>query len=257
VLTLYPRADDAGSSRAANLAIADCVKAGIIKNVSVMAAPAASVHAAEVLKDLDKDFDICFGLHVTLTSEWDGIKWGPVSRVDEVASLLEPTGYFPAESEKHIGRLNIAEALKECKAQLEKLRELGFQISYLDEHMGVAYYHMPELHQALIDFAKAEGLYHVDVIRPMKEIDLSHNALAHLEQLVSDYPNGEYIYFSHPALDDTEMDVCYNAAIPRGKIRKERSNEHQLLYDPQTKKMFDDKKVKLESFKTLLPKNLS
>jgi chitin disaccharide deacetylase len=252
MLTLYPRADDAGSSRAANLAIADCVKAGIIKNVSVMAAPASCEHAAEVLKDLDKDHDVCFGMHVTLTSEWDAIKWGPVSKASEVASLLEPTLYFPAESEKHVGRLKIAEALKECKAQLNKLRDLGFRISYLDEHMGVAYYHMPELHQALIDFAKDEGLYHVDVIRPIKEIDLSHDALAHLEQLVTDHPKGEYIYFSHPALDDAEMDVCYNADIPKGKIRKERSNEYQLLCDPRTKKMFDDKKVRLESFQMLL-----
>jgi predicted glycoside hydrolase/deacetylase ChbG (UPF0249 family) len=252
MLTLYPRADDAGSSRAANLAIAECVKAGIIKNVSVMAAPAASVHAAEVLKNLDQDYNVCFGIHVTLTSEWDGIKWGPVSKASEVPSLLEPTGYFPAESAQHIGRLTIAEALKECKAQLGKLRDLGFRISYLDEHMGVAYYHMPELHQALVEFAKKEGLYHVDLIRPIREIDLSHNVLAHLEQLVTDHPKGEYIYFTHPALDDAEMDVCYNKAIPRGKIRKERSNEHQLLCDPRTKKMFEEKKVKLESFKSLL-----
>jgi chitin disaccharide deacetylase len=252
MLTLYPRADDAGSSKAANLAIADCVVHGIIKNVSVMAAPAASTHAAEVLKYLDKDYDVCFGMHVTLTSEWDAIKWGPVSKVAEVASLLEPSGYFPAESQKHVGRLKIAEALKECKAQLHKLRDLGFRISYLDEHMFVARHCLPELHQALIEFAKDEGLYHVDVIRPIREIDLSHNLLAHLEQLVTDHPNGEYIYFSHPALDDAEMDVCYNANIPKGKIRRERSNEYQLLCDSKTKKMFNDKKVRLESFKTLL-----
>jgi chitin disaccharide deacetylase len=251
MLTLYPRADDAGSSRAANLAIAECVKAGTIKNVSVMAAPAACEHATEVLKNLDKDHDVCFGMHVTLTSEWDAIKWGAVSKASEVTSLLEPSGYFPAESERHVGRLKIAEALKECKAQLHKLRDLGLNISYLDEHMGVAYYHMPELHQALIDFAKDEGLYHVDVIRPIREIDLSRDVLAHLEQLVSEHPNGEYIYFTHPALDDAEMDVCYNADIPKGKIRKERSNEYQMLCDPRTKKMLEDKKVRLESFRTL------
>lgn len=252
MLTLYPRADDAGSSKAANLAIADCIAHGIIKNVSVMAAPAASVHAAEVLKDLDKDHEVCFGMHVTLTSEWDAIKWGAVSKASEVASLLEPSGYFPAESARHVGRLNIAEALKECKAQLGKLRDLGFRISYLDEHMGVAYYTMPTLHQALIDFAKDEGLYHVDVIRPIKEIDLSHNVLAHLEQLVTDHPDGEYIYFTHPALDDAEMDGCYNANIPKGKIRSERSNEYQLLCDPETKKMLEKKKVILKSFTSLL-----
>jgi hypothetical protein len=175
-----------------------------------------------------------------------------VSKAGDVESLLEPSGYFPAESAWHIGQLKIAEALKECKAQLNKLRDLGFRISYLDEHMGVAYYHMPELHQALIDFAKDEGLYHVDLIRPIREIDLSHNALAHLEQLVATHPKGEYIYFTHPALDDAEMDGCYNKDIPKGKIRSERSNEYQLLCDPRTKTMFEDKNVRLESFKRLL-----
>ncbi len=250
MLTLYPRADDAGSSKSANRAIAECVKAGIIKNVSVMAPPAACEDAAEVLKDLDKDHDVCFGLHVTLTSEWDAIKWGPVSK--DVAGLVTEQGYFPAESQWHIGCVVIKEALKECKAQLSKLRDLGFRITYLDEHMGVAYYHMPELHQALIDFAKHEGLYHVDVIKPLREIDLSHDALIHFKQRLDGYNDGEFIYYTHPAFDDPEMDVCYNADIPKGKIRKERDAERQLLCDPKTKAYLTQKNVKLESFATML-----
>ncbi len=249
MLTLYPRADDAGSSKAANRAIADCVKAGIIKNVSVMAPPAACEHAAQVLKDLDKDHDVCFGLHVTLTSEWDAIKWGPVSGA---TGLVTEQGYFPAKSQWHVGRLSVDEALKECKAQLTKLRALGFRLTYLDEHMGVAYYHMPELHQALIDFAKQEGLYHVDVIKPLREIDLSHDALIHFKQRLDEYNDGEFIYYTHPAFDDPEMDACFNADIPKGKIRRERDLERQLLCDPRTKAYLAEKNVKLESFAVML-----
>ena len=90
MLTLYPRADDAGSSEAANHAIRECVARGIIKNVSLMAPPAAIEHAAEVLGDLDA----CFGLHVTLNAEWDGIKWGPLTNPEDVPSLVDDRGLF-------------------------------------------------------------------------------------------------------------------------------------------------------------------
>lgn len=248
MITLYPRADDAGSSRAANRAILECVKHGIIKNISVMAPPYASEDAGDILKDLDKEFDVSFGLHITLNAEWDGVKWGPVSNPKDVPSLLGQDGYFPALTSHHTGRILLKEALKECKAQLEKLRSLGFRLTYLDEHMGVGLYSVPELHQALIEFAREEGLYHVDVIESLPEIDLSGDALKSLRNLLEQQPDGEYIYFTHPAFDDSELEPCYTTGVPKGKIPRERAAETRLLCDPRTKALLEEKGIRLGNF---------
>ena len=69
------RADDAGSCESANLAIAEAIDAGIVKNVSVMACGPALEHAVSLLKER-RDIDI--GLHVTLNAEWVKAKWPPV-----------------------------------------------------------------------------------------------------------------------------------------------------------------------------------
>lgn len=248
MLTLYPRADDAGSSQAANRAIYECVNHGIIKNISVMAPPAASEHAAEQLKDLT---DVCFGLHVTLNAEWEGVKWKPLTDPEEVSSLVDDQGYFLAAPEQYVGHIVIDEALKEAKAQLDKLRALGFRLSYLDEHMGVGVNWLPELHQALIDFGRQEGLYHADVVKPLPAIELSGDVFGNFKRRIGEYPDGELIYYTHPAFADPELEPCYNADIPKGKIPRERDAERRLLCDPETRAWLAEKNVRLASFAEL------
>ena len=245
MLTLYPRADDAGSSQAANHAIYACAEHGVIKNISVMAPPAASEHAAELLKDLT---DVCFGLHVTLNAEWDGVKWGPITNPREVSSLVDGQGYFLPDPKQYVDRIVIDEALREAKAQLDKLRALGFRLSYLDEHMGVGVNWLPELHEALTKFGQQEGLYHADVIAPLPAIELSGDVFANFKRRIGEYPEGELIYYTHPAFADPELEPCYNADVPKGKISRERDAERRLLCNPETKAWLAERNVRLKRF---------
>ncbi len=250
MLTLYPRADDAGSSQAANRAIRECVAGGVIKNISLMAPPAAIEHAAVVLRDLDTA-DVCFGLHVTLNAEWDGIKWGPITNPEEVPSLVDDQGHFLADPREYVGRISVPEALREAKAQLDKVRALGFELSYLDEHMGVGVSWVPELHQALVELARQEGLYHADVKEPLPAIDLSGDVFARFKRRIGEYPEGELIYYTHPAFADPELEPCYNADVPKGKISRERDAERRLLCNPETKAWLAERNVRLKRFSEL------
>lgn len=247
MLTLYPRADDAGSSQAANRAIRECVACGVIKNVSLMAPPAAIEHAAEVLK-----LHVCFGLHVTLNAEWDGIKWGPITNPEDVPSLVDDQGYFLVHPEQYVGRLCVDEALREAKAQLDRLRALGFKLSYLDEHMGVGVNWLPELHGALAQLARQEGLYPADIVEPLPATELSGDVAA-FKRRIGEYPEGELIYYTHPAFADPELESCYNADVPKGKIAPERDAERRLLCDPETKAWLAENNVRLRRFAELAP----
>ena len=75
-IQLCTRGDDAGCCRAANRAVAEAARFGILKNISIMVPGPAFDDAA---RSLGKIKGICIGLHVTLNAEWPRTKWGPVS----------------------------------------------------------------------------------------------------------------------------------------------------------------------------------
>ncbi|MEN6428795.1 MAG: ChbG/HpnK family deacetylase, partial [Phycisphaerales bacterium] len=87
-IKLVVRADDIGSCHTANLACIQCYREGIVKNVEVMAPCPWFNEAAKMLRE-NPVFDV--GVHLTLTSEWENYKWGPLT---QSASLVDGQGYF-------------------------------------------------------------------------------------------------------------------------------------------------------------------
>ncbi len=80
------RADDFGMSHAVNLALKDMVSSGIPFNASVMMVTPWVQEAAEILKEAPH---VSIGLHLTLTSEFEQLKWGPISGKSAVPSLVQ------------------------------------------------------------------------------------------------------------------------------------------------------------------------
>jgi len=88
--------------------------------------------AAELLADVD---GLCAGLHVTLTSEWDRPQWGPVLPPAEVPSLVDDEGHRPPDPATLARRQPDADGLlAEVRAQLDRLREVGFEVAYFEDH---------------------------------------------------------------------------------------------------------------------------
>ncbi len=73
------------------------------------------------------------GVHLTLNSEWDTYRWGPVTHSP---SLLDGDGGFPRTIEDVWDHADLDEVRKECRAQLERAIYWGFDVSHLDSHMG-------------------------------------------------------------------------------------------------------------------------
>lgn len=132
-LRLITRGDDLGCARSLNRAVKECYEKGILKNCSVLA---ASPHVEEAAKMLAKAKGLCFGLHCDLTAEWDNVKWRPVAGRDKVPSLVDSNGYLHQTNDAVRASANADEALIELQAQLDKARELGFDIRYADLHMN-------------------------------------------------------------------------------------------------------------------------
>src|SRR6188768_266702 len=73
---LIIRGDDMGYSHSGNEALIKCYKNGIQKSIEVIA---PSPWFPEAVKMLAENKEIDVGLHLALTSEWDNVKWRPLS----------------------------------------------------------------------------------------------------------------------------------------------------------------------------------
>src|SRR5690349_18545600 len=87
-IRLLVRGDDMGFSHSGNEALIKCHRDGIETSIEVLAPSPWFPEAARLLAE-NPSVDV--GVHLTLTSEWDNVKWRPLTACP---SLIDTDGYF-------------------------------------------------------------------------------------------------------------------------------------------------------------------
>lgn len=136
---LIPHLDDVGMAHGANRAFLDTVAAGFLRTGSVMVPcpwfPEIARMAADPALDL--------GVHLTLTSEWQGYRWRPISTASPASGLIDADGYMWRDCVS-LRRHVVPEAAEvELRAQIDRALAVGIDATHLDTHMGAAL--VPEL----------------------------------------------------------------------------------------------------------------
>ena len=126
-------ADDIGMCQATLPAFADLVDFGLISCGAVMVPcpwfPQVAAYCRQhALVDM--------GVHLTLTSEWDGYRWGPISTRDPASGLIDAEGYFHRRSERVQGHGDAAAVQLELQVQVERALAAGIDVTHVDTHMG-------------------------------------------------------------------------------------------------------------------------
>lgn len=148
---LIVHADDLGMLHSVNAAIFRAFDSGLVNSGSIMV-PCPWFPEAAAYARTHPDADL--GLHLTLTSEWTALRWGPLLNLP---SLVESNGYlYPTESEAS-ARINPRDAEKEIRAQIARARAAGIRPTHLDSHMGTLYQTRP-LFEVLLRVAREEKL---------------------------------------------------------------------------------------------------
>ncbi len=221
------RADDAGSSHSANRAIASVLKAGFIKNVSIMAPGGFVDDAAELFADKK---GICFGMHATLNAEWDRVKWGPVYAGLENSGLVDEKGMFLPDPKLFTQtKPSLDIILKELDAQLDKLSRAGFDIRYVDSHMLPEMW-VPELEDTMEAWAERKGLlYHMYYYALPPGWERVARNRTQLLPVLRELPSGQYFYLIHPAFYDEEMLLTGNSEISSEQVAKDRDADARMF----------------------------
>ena len=125
--------DDIGMCQASVDAFAEMVDFGLISSGAVMVPCPWFLEAANFAVS-HPEADL--GAHLTLTSEWQTYRWGPISTRDPETGLMDEQGFFHRRSEgvwEHAG----PEAVQvELEAQVTRALAEGINLTHIDTHMG-------------------------------------------------------------------------------------------------------------------------
>ena len=124
-------------SHAANAATIDALENGLMTSATIMVPCPWFPEIADYAK-AHPSAD--FGLHLTHTAEWKGLKWGPVASKSEVPGLVDPQGYLWPDVPAVYKNATPEQAYIEARAQIKKALAAGVDVTHLDSHMGALQY---------------------------------------------------------------------------------------------------------------------
>jgi len=230
--------DDIGMCGATLSGLADLWDAGIISSSAVMVPCPWFPALAEFCRQHPS---VDMGVHLTLTSEWDSYRWGPISTRDPASGLIDEEGYFYRRSEEVQAHGDPDAVRLELQRQLDCALAAGIDVTHVDTHMGAvahvrfvfSYIQLARQHQlppmiARLDEAgwrevgldaetaafavqavqqlEAEGLPLLDGIASLP-LDQPEGRLELAKRTLGSLPAGITHFIIHPAQDSPELRV--------------------------------------------------
>ncbi|WP_221391069.1 polysaccharide deacetylase family protein [Dyadobacter sp. NIV53] len=255
---LIVRGDDMGYSHAGNEALIKSYKDGFESSIEVIV---PSPWFPEAVKMLAENPGIDVGIHLALTSEWDNVKWRPLS---DCPSLKDADGYFypMINSNKNYPKRailendwKIADVEKEFRAQIEMAIKKIPRISHFSSHMGCASM-TPEVKALTIKLATEYKIpiivtddqlkyapYDGDHKTPQEKVESFIRMLGKLEA------GQTYLFVDHPGLDSPELRAIHH--IGYEDVAMDRQGVTDLFTSEKVKAVIKEKGIKVIGYRDL------
>jgi hypothetical protein len=216
---LIVRADDMGYAHAGNEAILRCATEGIATSVEVIAPAPWFPEAARMLAAHPR---IDVGVHLALSSEWDLVKWRPLT---SAASLRDADGYFfpmiypnPSYPRRALAEQawRIDDVERELRAQIELAKKHVPRLSHWSAHMGCT-----NVREDVRALTKALGVeYGIDGVPEERGVSRvsyvgphgtsAEKTASFLRMLDTLAPGRTYMMVDHPGLDGPELRAIHH-----------------------------------------------
>ena len=216
---LIVRGDDMGYSHSGNEAIIRCYREGIQTSIEVIV---PSPWFPEAVKMLEENPGADVGIHLAITSEWDNVKWRPLT---SAPSLRDESGYFYPMirgNKNYPGAaimdraIQVDEIEKEFRAQIELAMKKIPRISHVSAHMGCT--NMNDEVKAMTERLAKEYNIHIDLsalgVLPAR-YEGPHRTLeekigSFIRMLEKLEKGRTYLFVDHPGLDSPELRAIHH-----------------------------------------------
>jgi predicted glycoside hydrolase/deacetylase ChbG (UPF0249 family) len=259
-IRLLVRGDDIGSMHAANTGCIQSYREGIMRSVEIMV-PCPWFMEAVALLNENPGLDA--GVHITITSEWENIKWRPLTCAP---SLTDDNGYFfpmiwPNNTfgedralKPHDWKIEEIEA--EMRAQIEMALKHIPQVSHLSCHMGCTGFddRVKDIYNKLAGEFKLNiepadfSVERFPLAEKGETLEKrTANFIAALQKLE---PGKTYIYVEHPAVAAPEMEAVGHSGYT--DVNEDRDLVTKVFTSDEVKKVISDRGIKLISYADLI-----
>ncbi len=262
---LIIRGDDMGYSHSGNEALIKSYNDGIETSIEVIV---PSPWFPEAVKLLNQNPKIDVGLHFAITSEWDNIKWRPIT---ECKSLRNSDGYFypmlfhnnnyPKQAILD-NDWKMEDYEKELRAQIEMALKYIPRLSHISGHMGSTGF-TPEIKELCKRVAKEYDLKMVDA-DSQKDNNIAYTGFEFKDKTTEERIEGfismldklesgkTYVFVEHPGLDNDELRAISH--IEYEDVAKGRQDVTTIFTSEKVKEAILKKGIQLVSYKDALNK---
>ncbi len=258
-IRLIVRGDDIGSSHAANVGCIKSYQEGIMRTVEVMVPCPWFLEAAAMLRE-NPGLDV--GVHLTLTSEWENYKWGPITCAP---SLVDSNGNFFPKQKDWINEnatdafWNARPDMQEVEQELRKQIEMAMahipQVSHLSGHMGIS-----SLDPKMAELSgRLAGEYGLQIklndhdVKGLHAMGSNKLLWEEREQILIDsletLKPGTYLLVEHPGLDTPEMQHIGHDGYYH--VSGDRDGVTLIFSSPRVKEVIKRRNIELISYADL------
>lgn len=258
-IRLIVRGDDMGYTHSGNQALIKCYVSGIETSIEVLV---PSPWFPEAVRMLEENPGVDVGIHLDLTSEWENIRWRPLS---DCPSLKDAGGYFypmvfpnknyPGRSLSE-NKWKIEDVEKEFRAQIELAVKYIPRVSHLSAHMGCTNL-SPEVKALTKKLAKE---YHIPIdpdwdVRGIVGYDgpnkTSEEKIQSFINMLNKLKAGQtYIFLDHPGINNDELQAVYH--IGYEEVATDRQGVTDVFTNEKVKTLIKEKGIRLIGYRDLL-----
>jgi chitin disaccharide deacetylase len=272
--------DDIGMCAEANIAAKQYMESGTVYSGSVMM---PCQFADEFIEWAKNNHIVDLGVHLTLNSEWNHWRWGPLTELSKVPGLVDPEGYFWNNVFQVAVNAQPEEVETEIRAQIDRMINLGLKPSHIDTHMGTLY----SSHALLEVFLKVAQDYQI----PANIIDIANPKIAEIYRaegypvdskaasLLKDYKLPRLNYFAgipgatsyenkkekfFRMIDNLEpglTEIVFHPSVESESLKnitnswQQRVWESELFFDPEVIKYIKDNDVVITTWREVMEKH--
>lgn len=257
-IRLIVKGDDMGAGHGINVATIDAYKRGVLTTTNVIVPGPWFPEAARLLRE-NPGLDA--GVHLALTSEWDNVKWRPLT---PAPSLVDEDGYFfpavqprpgyPPKTSIKESAWKIDEIERELRAQLTLAKRRIPHVTYTWNHMGFTSV-APEVAALVSKLSKEFGLVVPSELgvqfigRVYEGKDTGTVKADKLAARLETLGPGLWLHIDHAATDDPEIRAFGHPGYEW--VAADRSANLEAWTSPKVREVITRRGIKLTNYREL------